>query len=103
MAGTGTRQDPWELGTANGGSVHRMWRDETADPPALIRRVGSTLLRNHLRAIEDPAARGARARGAGAQPEEQPGPGRARVPGRPHEGRRAHPAHHPRGQGILSG
>ena len=53
MAGTGTREDPWQLVTANGGSQYRMWRDETADPPALVCEVGSTQLRYHLRAIED--------------------------------------------------
>ena len=30
-----------------------MWRDERADPPALVCQVGSTQLRYHLRAIED--------------------------------------------------
>ena len=30
-----------------------MWRDETADPPALICQVGSTQLRYQLRAIDD--------------------------------------------------
>jgi hypothetical protein len=53
MAGSGTREDPWDLVTANGGSAYRMWRDEAADPPALICQVGSTQLRYHLRAIED--------------------------------------------------
>jgi len=30
-----------------------MYRDEDADPPALVCQVGSTTLRYHLRAIED--------------------------------------------------
>nr|WP_249776495.1 hypothetical protein [Leifsonia sp. C5G2] len=30
-----------------------MWRDETADPPALVCQVGSTTLRYHLSAIDD--------------------------------------------------
>jgi hypothetical protein len=30
-----------------------MWRDETADPPALVCQVGSTQLRYHLRSIDD--------------------------------------------------
>jgi hypothetical protein len=30
-----------------------MWRDEAADPPAIVCQVGSTQLRYHLRAIED--------------------------------------------------
>ena len=53
MAGSGTREDPWELTTANGGSAYRMWRDEAADPPLLVCQVGSTKLTYHLRAIED--------------------------------------------------
>ena len=53
MAGSGTREDPWELTTANGGSAYRMWRDETADPPVLVCQVGSTKLTYHLQAIDD--------------------------------------------------
>ena len=30
-----------------------MWRDEAADPPALVCQVGSTQLKYHLRCIED--------------------------------------------------
>jgi hypothetical protein len=30
-----------------------MWRDEAADPPALVCQVGSTQLKYHLRAIDD--------------------------------------------------
>ncbi len=56
MAGSGTREDPWDLVTANGGSGYQMWRDEEADPPALVCQVGSTQLRYQLRAIEDLAA-----------------------------------------------
>ncbi len=51
--GTGTREDPWQLTTANGGSPYVMWRDEAADPPALVCQVGGTQLRYQLRAIED--------------------------------------------------
>lgn len=51
--GSGTRDDPWKLTTANGGSEYLMWRDETADPPALVCQVGSTQLRYHLRIVED--------------------------------------------------
>jgi hypothetical protein len=53
MAGSGTREDPWALVTANGGSAYSMWRDAAADPPALVCQVGSTQLRYHLRAVED--------------------------------------------------
>jgi hypothetical protein len=55
-SGTGTKQDPWELTTAPGTSSYQMWRDEAADPPALVCQVGSTQLKYHLRAIDDLAA-----------------------------------------------
>jgi hypothetical protein len=51
--GSGTRDDPWQLRTAPGTAEYQMWRDEDADPPALVCQVGSTQLRYHLRAIED--------------------------------------------------
>lgn len=50
---TGTRDDPWLLTTPPGTSKYRMWRDDEADPPALVCQVGSTQLRYHLSAIED--------------------------------------------------
>ena len=53
MTGSGTREDPWQLTTANGGSAYTMWRDEAADPPLLVCMVGSTKLTYQLRAIED--------------------------------------------------
>ena len=49
----GTRDNPWTLNTANGGSEYMMFRDEAADPPALVCKVGTTELRYHLRCIED--------------------------------------------------
>jgi hypothetical protein len=52
MAG-GTKDDPWVLKTPPGTSEYTMWRDEQADPPALVCQVGSTQLRYRLRAIED--------------------------------------------------
>ena len=52
----GTREDPWQLTTAPGTARYTMYRDPTADPPALICQVGSTQLRYHLRAIEDATA-----------------------------------------------
>jgi len=52
-AGEGTRQNPWKLKTAPGTSEYQMWRDEAADPPALVCQVGSTQLKYHLRCIED--------------------------------------------------
>ncbi|MBI2762358.1 MAG: hypothetical protein HYX54_01165 [Chloroflexi bacterium] len=39
--------------TAPGTSDYQMWRDEAADPPALVCQVGSTQLRYHLAAIDD--------------------------------------------------
>jgi hypothetical protein len=51
--GAGTKDAPWKLQTANGGSEYLMYRDESADPPALVCQVGSTQLRYHLSAIDD--------------------------------------------------
>jgi hypothetical protein len=34
--GMGTPEQPWRLTTANGGAEYTMYRDETANPPALI-------------------------------------------------------------------
>ena len=48
-----SRSDPWVLRTAPGSSSYRMWRDEDADPPALVCAVGTTTLRYHLRAVDD--------------------------------------------------
>ena len=53
MSGSGTKDDPWQLTTPPGTSAYTMYRDEDADPPALVCQVGSTQLRYHLRAIED--------------------------------------------------
>jgi hypothetical protein len=49
----GTEEDPWVLKTPPGSSEYTMYRDESADPPALVCQVGSTTLRYHLRAIDD--------------------------------------------------
>ncbi len=51
--GTGTKDDPWRLHTPPRSSGYTMYRDETADPPALVCQVGSTQLRYHLQAIDD--------------------------------------------------
>jgi hypothetical protein len=51
--GAGTKDDPWRLQTPPGSSDYTMFRDEAADPPALVCQVGSTQLRYHLRAIDD--------------------------------------------------
>ena len=51
--GSGTRENPWHLKTAPGTSEYQMYRDEAADPPALVCQVGSTRLSYHLSAVED--------------------------------------------------
>jgi hypothetical protein len=51
--GSGTADDPWQLTTPPGTSEYQMWKDEAAEPPALVCQVGKTQLRYHLRAVED--------------------------------------------------
>jgi len=51
--GTGSKEDPWVLQTPPGTSEYQMWRDEEADPPALVCQVGKTQLSYQLRCIED--------------------------------------------------
>ena len=51
--GSGTKDDPWALVTAPGTSEYTMYRDEAADPPALVCQVGSTRLSYQARCIED--------------------------------------------------
>jgi len=53
VIGSGTKDDPWQLRTPPGTSEYQMYRDEAADPPALVCQVGSTKLTYHLRCIED--------------------------------------------------
>jgi len=53
VRGSGTREDPWQLTTPPGTSEYTIYRDEAADPPALVCQVGSTRLSYHLRCIED--------------------------------------------------
>jgi hypothetical protein len=54
--GLGTARKPWELTTPPGTSAYQAYKDEGADPPALVVQVGKTQLRYHLRCIEDLAA-----------------------------------------------
>jgi hypothetical protein len=54
--GAGTASDPWTLATPAGGSEFQAWRDEGADPPALVVQVGKTQLRYRLRCLDDLAA-----------------------------------------------
>ena len=51
--GSGTKDDPWVLKTPPGTSEYTTYRDESAEPPALVCQVGSTTLKYHLRAIDD--------------------------------------------------
>ena len=51
--GGGTEDDPWVLQTPPGSAEYTMYRDEAADPAALICQVGSTTLSYQLRCIED--------------------------------------------------
>jgi hypothetical protein len=52
-SGSGTSEDPWGLRTPPGSSQYLAYRDEIADPPALVVVVGTTQLRYRLRCIED--------------------------------------------------
>jgi Family of unknown function (DUF6855) len=49
----GTKEDPWTLTTPPGSSRYTMYRDEEADPPALVCQVGATRLTYRLRVVED--------------------------------------------------
>src|SRR5574341_262577 len=51
--GQGTREKPWILKTPSGQSEFQAYRDEEADPPALVVTVGNTELRYHLRCLTD--------------------------------------------------
>ena len=46
----------WKLKTPPGTSAYEAYRDDAADPPALVVQVGKTQLRYHARCIEDLAA-----------------------------------------------
>jgi hypothetical protein len=49
----GVKENPWKLKTPPGTSEFEAYKDEAAEPPALVIQVGSTQLRYHLRCIED--------------------------------------------------
>ncbi len=51
--GAGTADDPWILKTPSLASDYRAWRDESAQPPAIVVQVGSTTLSYHLRCLDD--------------------------------------------------
>ncbi len=50
---SGTREDPWVLKTPPGSSEFKAYRDEAANPPALVCVVGSTTLSYQLRCLDD--------------------------------------------------
>src|SRR6516165_12057452 len=53
VTGSGIADDPWILTTPPGKSEFEAWRDEGAEPPALVVQVGTTQLRYQLRCIDD--------------------------------------------------
>lgn len=53
VEGTGTPGDPWVLTTPPGKSEYEAYRDDGAEPAALVVQVGATELRYHLRCIDD--------------------------------------------------
>jgi len=53
VEGNGTKEQPWVVTTPPGGSEYTAYRDEAADPPALVAQVGTTEVRYHLRALDD--------------------------------------------------
>jgi hypothetical protein len=53
MATSGTREQPWTLKTPSLQSEFAAFRDEAANPPALVVQVGKTELRYHLRCLDD--------------------------------------------------
>ena len=53
VKGSGTKDKPWVLKTPSGTSEYTAYRDEMANPPAVVVLVGKTELRYHLRCIDD--------------------------------------------------
>jgi hypothetical protein len=53
IEGTGVADDPWQLATPSGGSEFLAYRDDSAEPPALVVRVGKTQLSYDLRCLDD--------------------------------------------------
>ena len=51
--GTGAADEPWRLKTPSLSSEYQAWRDENANPAALVVQVGTTQLSYRLRCIED--------------------------------------------------
>jgi hypothetical protein len=53
VKGSGSQKAPWALATPPGTSQFEAWKDEQAEPPALVVQVGKTQLRYQLRCIDD--------------------------------------------------
>jgi hypothetical protein len=53
VAGEGNKAKPWQLTTPPGTSEFTAYKDEAADPPALVVSVGKTELRYQLRCLDD--------------------------------------------------
>ncbi len=53
VRGQGTKEDPWILKTPPGKSEYLVRKDEEADLPALMCKVGSTVLGYQLRCLDD--------------------------------------------------
>jgi hypothetical protein len=53
VKGKGNQDAPWQLTTPSGQGEFQAYRDEAADPPALVCLVGKTEVRYHLRCLED--------------------------------------------------
>lgn len=53
VKGNGTKEKPWILKTPSGTSEYQAYKDEKANPPAVVVQVGKTELKYHLRGIDD--------------------------------------------------
>ncbi len=53
VVGRGSKEDPWHLKTPSGQSEIEAYRDEEADPPALVVIASNTEVRYLLRSIDD--------------------------------------------------
>jgi hypothetical protein len=53
VEGLGSKEKPWRLKTPPGTAEYQAYKDEAADPPALVVQVGKTQLRYRLRCVED--------------------------------------------------
>lgn len=51
--GAGTPDDPWVLKTPSLNSDYQAWRDDSLTPPALVVRVGTTILSYRLECLDD--------------------------------------------------